>query len=58
MLFRPGLATAGFAPVKFQAGTLLAALELGALEVTDDGTTSHLYFTGNVAGVLTRWQLV
>ena len=37
---------------------LVADLQLGALELYDDGTTGHLYITVNVAGVLTRKQIV
>jgi hypothetical protein len=37
---------------------LTANLTLGALEFYDDGTTGHLYVTLNVAGVLTRRQIV
>lgn len=55
---KAGTATANTAPLKFTAGTLLAALELGALEFTDNGTDGHLYITRNVAGVLTRTQIV
>ncbi|MGK2864899.1 MAG: hypothetical protein ACSLE0_23405 [Chitinophagaceae bacterium] len=55
---KAGTATAGTAPTKYTAGTLLSALELGALEFTDDGTNGHLYITLNVAGVLTRVQIV
>ncbi len=54
----PGTATAGSAPLKFSAGSLLSALELGALEFTDDGTTGHLYITRNVSGILTRSLIV
>ena len=53
-----GTATAGTAPAKMTAGTLLAALELGALEFVDNGVTSHLYITVNIAGVLTRVAIV
>jgi hypothetical protein len=53
-----GTATAGTAPQKFTAGTLLAALELGALEFVDDGTNGHLYITRNIAGVLTRSMIL
>lgn len=38
---RPGTATAGTAPLKFAAGTLLSAPEAGAVEFTTDS----LYFT-------------
>lgn len=44
---RPGTATAGTAPLKFAAGTLMSAPEPGAVEFT----TNHLFFTittGNV----------
>ncbi len=53
-----GAAGAGRAPLKFEAGVLLAAPELGALEFVDNGTTGHLYLSLNVAGVLTRVQIV
>ena len=46
------------APVKLTPAPLLAPLEIGALEFTDDGTTGHLYITVNVAGVPTRVQIV
>jgi hypothetical protein len=55
---KAGVASASGAPLKFTAGTLLTALELGALEFTDNGTISHLYVTVNIAGVLTRVQVV
>jgi hypothetical protein len=54
---RAGTAAAGTAPIKLAPGTLLAALELGALEFVDNGTTGHLYITLNIASVLTRVQL-
>ena len=53
-----GTAVAGTAPVKFHAGTLLSSLELGTLEFVDNGTTGHLYITLNVAGILTRLQII
>lgn len=53
-----GTATAGTAPIKFNAGTLLTTPELGTLEFTDDGTTSHLYITVRIATVVTRVQIV
>lgn len=53
-----GAAAAGLAPLKLEPGTLLTAPELGAVEFTDDGTNGHLYITLNVAGVLTRVQIV
>ena len=53
-----GTAAAGTAPQKFTAGTLLAALELGAFEFVDDATNGHLYITRNIAGVLTRTLIV
>lgn len=53
-----GTATANSAPIKFTAGVLLTTLELGALEFVDNGTAGHLYITLNVAGVLTRIQIV
>ena len=49
---------AGTAPIKFSAGTLLGALELGALEFVDNGTNGHLYITRNIAGVLTRSLII
>lgn len=52
-----GTATASTAPQKFTAGTLLGAVEIGAMEFTDDGTTAHLYVTVRVATVVTRVQL-
>ena len=55
---KAGTATAGTAPLKLTAGTLLSVLELGAIEFTDNGTLGHLYITMNVAGVLTRVQIV
>lgn len=48
----------GTGPIKLTPGTLLSVLELGVLELTDDGTTGHLYITLNQAGVLTRVQIV
>jgi len=53
-----GTATAGTAPLKLTSGTLLSVLELGAIEFVDNGTIGHLYITQNVAGVLTRVQIV
>ncbi len=53
-----GSATAGAAPLKFTPGALLTTPELGAMEFVDNGTTGHLYITQNVAGVLTRVQIV
>ena len=55
---KAGTTTANTATLKFTAGTLLTALELGALEFTDDGTNGHLYITRNLAGVLTRTLIV
>lgn len=55
---KAGTATASTAPLKLTSGTLLTTLELGAIEFVDDGTTGHLYITQNVAGVLTRVQIV
>jgi len=55
---KAGTATANTAPLKFTAGTLLSALELGALEFTDDGADGHLYITMNVGSTLTRVQIV
>ena len=55
---KAGTATSSTAPLKFNAGTLLSSLELGALEFTDDGANGHLYITRNVSGVLTRTQIV
>ena len=55
---KAGTATASTAPLKFTAGVLLSALELGALEFVDDGTNGHLYITRNLAGVLTRTLIV
>lgn len=52
-----GSATANTAPLKFSAGTNLTAVELGAVEFSDDGTTGNLYVTMNIAGVLTRRQV-
>lgn len=53
-----GTATAGTAPLKLTTGTLLTSAELGAMEFVDNGTTGHLYITLNVAGVLTRLQII
>lgn len=53
-----GEASAGGAPFKLTPGTLLTTPEVGALEFIDNGTTSHLYITVNVAGVATRIQIV
>jgi len=55
---KAGVASANGAPLKFTAGTLLTALELGALEFTDDGTNGHLYITRNLTGVLTRTLII
>jgi hypothetical protein len=55
---KAGTATAGTAPLKLTAGTLLTTPELGAIEFTDNGTTSHLYVTINIAGVLTRYTII
>jgi len=55
---KAGTATAGTAPIKLTAGTLLTTPELGALEFTDDGTTGHLYITLHQGGVLTRVQII
>jgi hypothetical protein len=54
---KAGTATANTAPIKLNAGTLLATPELGAIEFTDDGTTAHLYVTVRIATVVTRVQL-
>ena len=51
---KAGTATAGTAPFKLTPGVLLITPEIGAMEYTDDGTTGHLYFTVNIAGVATR----
>ena len=56
--FAAGTATASTAPIKFTAGVLLSALELGTLEFVDDGTNGHLYITRNIASVLTRTLIV
>lgn len=53
-----GTVNAGTAPIKLTPGPLMTTPELGALEFTDDGTTGHLYFTRNVAGILTRTQII
>ena len=53
-----GTATAGTAPVKFSAGTLLTTPEVGTIEFTDDGTTAHIYGTIRIAGVVTRVQII
>ncbi len=53
-----GSATAGTAPLKFTSGTLLTTPELGTFEYVDDGTTGHLYFTLNIASVVTRVQIL
>jgi hypothetical protein len=50
--------SASTSPIKFSAGTLLAALELGSLEFTDDGVNGHLYITRNLASVLTRTLII
>ena len=55
---KAGTATASTAPIKLTAGTLLTTPELGTLEYTDNGTIGHLYFTANVAGVVTRLQII
>jgi hypothetical protein len=55
---KAGTATAGTAPLKLTAGVLLTTPELGTLEYVDTGTIGHLYFTANVAGVVTRIQLI
>ena len=52
-----GTATAGTAPQKFTAGTLLTTKELGAVEFTDDGTDGKLYITLNIGGTLTRKEI-
>ena len=52
-----GTATASTAPLKFTAGTLLTAPEIGAVEFTDDGTTAHAYVTVRIATVVTRVQI-
>lgn len=44
-------------PLRLTPSQLLATPAVGALEFTDDGTTSHLYVTVHVAGVPTRVQL-
>lgn len=54
---KAGSATAGTAPIKLTAGTLLTTPEVGALEYVDAGVTGHLYFTRNVAGVPTRGEV-
>ena len=54
---KAGTAAAGTAPIKLSAGTLNTAVELGAIEFTDDGTTGKLYIVVNVAGVLTRKEI-
>ncbi len=53
-----GTATAGTAQLKLDASTLLTTPEIGAIEFVDNGTTGHLYVTLNVAGILTRVQIV
>lgn len=53
-----GTVTAKTAPLKFTAGTLMGAVEIGAMEFVDDGTTGHLYITVNIATVATRVQIV
>jgi len=58
IILAAGTAAAGTAPMKLTPGVLLAVPELGALEFVDDATTGHLYITLNVAGVLTRVQIV
>ncbi len=55
---KAGTATQYTAPIKLTAGVLLTTPELGTLEYTDDGTTGHLYFTLNVATVITRVQII
>ena len=55
---KAGTATAGTAPIKLTAGTLLTTPELGALEYVDDGTTGHLYFTLKIATVTTRVLII
>jgi hypothetical protein len=55
---KAGTATAGTAPIKLTAGTLLSTPELGALEYVDDGTTGHLYFTLKIATVTTRVLII
>lgn len=55
---KAGTTVAGTAPIKFNAGSLLTVLELGALELIDNGTNGHLYITLNVSGTLTRIQIV
>jgi hypothetical protein len=52
-----GTATAGTAPQKFTAGTLLTTKELGAVEFIDDGTDGKLYITLNIGGTLTRKEI-
>lgn len=52
-----GTATAGTAPIKLTAGTLLSTSELGAIEYTDDGTNGHIYFTLNQSSTKTRIEL-
>jgi hypothetical protein len=58
LTLKAGTATAGTAPLKFTAGTLLTAAELGTFEYVDDGTTGHLYFTLKVATVTTRVLII
>jgi len=54
---KAGTATAGTAPLKFTAGTLLTTKELGAVEFIDDGTDGKLYITLNIGGTLTRKEI-
>jgi hypothetical protein len=53
-----GVAAAHGAPLKLTPGVLLTTPELGAIEMTDDGTTAHIYMTVRISTVVTRVQVV